>query len=120
MNYEVIKKYCLRKPGTHIACPFGPFPICFKVGTRIFLERYPDDDKITVRCEPMLADFYRQSHPGIVIPGYHCPDRQKRFKNTIYLNQGLEDELLYQMLDHSYEEALKSLSKKEREGIAGL
>jgi len=117
MTYEEIKEYCLTKTGAYQDCPFGPFPICFKISRRIFLEWYPVEDKITVRCEPILADFYRQSYPGIVIAGYHCPDRQKPYKNTIYLNQGIGDELIYDMVDHSYQEAIKRLTKKEREAI---
>lgn len=114
ITYQDIEEYCLSKPGSYKACPFGSFPICFKVGNRIFLEWYPDDEKITLRCEPLLADFYRRSYPGIVIPGYHCPDRQKPYKNTVYLNREIKDSLVYDMIDHSYEEAVKRLKKKER------
>ena len=117
MTYEDIKYFCLSKPGAYQDCPFGPFPICFKVCNRIFLEWYPDDEKITLRCEPVLASHYRSSFPGKVIVGYHCPDRQKPYKNTVYLNQGIEDLLIYDMMDHSYEEAVKRLRKIDREAI---
>lgn len=109
MTYDELKEYCLKKPGARQECPFGPFPICFKVGSRIFLEWYPDDEKITVRCEPMLADQYRRSYPDFVVPGYHCPDRIRRYKNTVYVNSGLEDSVIFSMVDHSYEEAVKRL-----------
>lgn len=115
--FAEIQAYCLAKPGTVMYHPFGPFPICFKVCSRIYLEWYPDEEKVTLRCEPMLADYYRRSYPGAVIVGYHCPDRQKPFKNTVYLNQGMEDELIYEMLDHSYDEAVKRLKKRERNGL---
>ena len=111
MRYEDIRKYCLAKPGAYEDMPFGPYPICFKVGVRIFLEWYPEE-KITLRCEPMLADYYRRTYPELVIVGYHCPDRQKPYKNTVYLNSGLEDELIYDMIDHSYQEAEKRIRKK--------
>ncbi|HKL99553.1 MAG TPA: MmcQ/YjbR family DNA-binding protein [Mobilitalea sp.] len=112
MTYDTISKYCLAKARAFKDCPFGPFPICFKVGNRLFLEWYPDDEKITVRCEPMLAEFYRKSYPDIVIPGYHCPDRQRRYKNTIYLNRGLDEAMVLDMIDHSYQEAVRRLPKK--------
>jgi len=114
IRFEDIKELCLSKQGAYQACPFGPFPICFKVGPRIFLEWYPDKDMITVRCEPMLADFYRQTYPAIVIVGYHCPAIQKPYKNSIYINEGVKEELIYDMIDHSYEEAVKRLSKTDR------
>lgn len=114
MTYEEIKEYCLKRPGAYQDCPFGPFPVCFKVCNRIFLEWYPDEDKITLRCEPVLADFYRRSFPGTVVAGYHCPDRQKPYKNTVYLNREVTDALVYDMLDHSYQEAVKRLKKSDR------
>lgn len=114
ITYKDIETYCLAKQGAFRDCPFGPFPVCFKVVSRIFLEWYPDDDKITLRSEPMLADFYRRSYPDLVITGYHCPARQKPFKNTVYLNRGLSEELVYDMIDQSYEEAVKRLRKKEQ------
>lgn len=127
MSGEEIMNYCLSKLGAYKTCPFGPVPICFKVGNRIFLEWYPEmdikpndaDDKIhspklTLRCEPMLADYYRRNYPGIVVAGYHCPDRQKMYKNTIYLNNGISDGLILDMIDHSYEEAVKRLNKTEK------
>jgi predicted DNA-binding protein (MmcQ/YjbR family) len=113
MNYDEIKEYCMAKPGAYQDTPFGPFPICFKVGERIFLEWYLEE-KITLRCEPMLADYYRRTYPKLVVVGYHCPDRQKPYKNTVYLNQGLEDALVYDMIDHSYQEAAKRLRKNSR------
>ena len=118
MTYEDIKVYCLAKPGAYQDCPFGPFPVCFKVGRRIFLEWYPDDEKITVRCEPALADYYRRSYQDIVVPGYHCPGRIRQYKNTVYVNSGLEEALIFAMIDHSYEEAVKRLKVCERKEIA--
>lgn len=118
LTYEDIKSYCLSKKGAYLDCPFGPFPICFKVQNRIFLEWYPEEEKMTVRCEPGLADFYRQQYPGIIVPGYHCPEMQRPYKNTVYLNRGLEDNFIYDMVDHSYEEAVKRLPKRLRMELA--
>ena len=114
IDFSNIKSYCLSKYGAYETYPFGPFPVCYKVCNRIFIEWYPDDSKITVRCEPVLADFYRQAYPGLVMVGYHCPDRQKPYKNTVFLNTGMSDDLIFDMIDHSYEEAVKRLSKKDR------
>ena len=116
MTFEEIGAYCLTKPGAYQDAPFGPVPICFKVGDRIFLEWYPDD-RITLRCDPVLADYYRRSYPSVVTVGYHCPDRQKPYKNTVYLNCGLDERLIYDMLDISYEEAVKRLRKSVRDKL---
>lgn len=63
----------------------------------------------------MLAEIYRQQYPGIVVIGYHCPARQKPYKNTVYIDKGLDDELIYRMIDHSYNEAVRTLKKADRE-----
>ena len=112
LTFEEIKKLCLIKPGAYECHPFGPFPVCYKVGNRIFLEWYPEDEKITLRCEPMLGDYYKQQYKGIVIPGYHCPDRQKRYKITVYINRGVEEEVISDMIGHSYQEAVTSGSAR--------
>ena len=116
MTITDIVDYCLSKNGAYQDFPFGFIPICFKVCNRLFLELYPKEEnfKITVKCEPIVADFYRQQHPNIVVVGYHCPDRQKPYKNTVYLNKGLDEELVFQMIDHSYNEVVKYLKKKDR------
>jgi predicted DNA-binding protein (MmcQ/YjbR family) len=108
--------YCLNKKKAYQDLPFGPSPVCFKVCGRIFAEVYSetDDFKMTLRCEPMLADYYRQTYPGVIVPGYHCPERQRLFKNTVYPDLGLTDEFIYMMIDHSYDQAVKSLRKKDR------
>jgi predicted DNA-binding protein (MmcQ/YjbR family) len=105
MTFSDIQAYCLSKEGAYEDYPFGPFPLCYKVGKRIFLEWYPQESKITVRCEPMLADYYRQTYPDFVVPGYHCPDRQRRYKNTVYIDRVPDDALIFEMIDHSYNEA---------------
>lgn len=119
MTYEEINNYCLDKTGAFQDAPFGPFPICYKVGNRIFLEWYPEG-KLTLRCEPVLADHYRRSYPGVVIVGYHCPDRQKPYKNTVYLDKGLDERIIWDMIDISYEEAVKRLRKLDRETLLRL
>jgi predicted DNA-binding protein (MmcQ/YjbR family) len=115
LNFEEIKRLCLEKPGAYECCPFGPLPICYKVGSRIFLEWYPEDEKLTLRCEPMLGDYYKEHYPEIVLPGYHCPERQRRYKITVYLNKGLEDGIIAELIDHSYQEAVRRISRSERE-----
>lgn len=116
-----ITEYCAKKAGARLEFPFGLIPICFKVGSRLFIEINPkeNDLSITVRCDPVLAEAYRQQYPGVVKVGYHCPARQKPFKNTVSLNKGLPDGFVYRMIDHSYDEAVKRLKKEERERLEG-
>ena len=119
MDAQDILNYCLEKPGAWMDHPFGPIPDCVKVGRRLFAQLYPKpkDYKITLNCDRMTADFYRQLYPGTVIPGYHCPAVQKPYFNTIYLNGTVPDAVLRKMIDHAYEVVFRKHTRKEQEDI---
>lgn len=116
MTNEQITAYCFNKPGAYEDFPFGEVPVCYKVCGRLFLQLYPlqDNHKITVGCEPMLADFYRRQYPHVVKAGYHCPNRLKPYMNTIFLNQSVPDALIFEMIDHSYGRVVQKLSRSKR------
>lgn len=116
---EDICRHCEAKPGAYQDHPFGDIPLCYKVCGRLFLQLYPrpENHKITIACDPMLADFYRQQFPGTVVPGYHCPDRLKPYMNTVYLGREVDGALLLSMIDHSYERALRKLSRKQEKEL---
>ena len=116
MKLQEIIDYCCSKHKAYIDYPFGEIPICFKLSGKLFAQIYPNEDdyKITLKCEPMTADFYRQVYPGIVVRGYHCPPVQQPFWNTIYIDKIANDELL-NMIDHAYDCVLNSFSKKKQQ-----
>ncbi|SDM69053.1 MmcQ/YjbR family DNA-binding protein [Acetanaerobacterium elongatum] len=120
MSNEDIIRYCLAKPGAYEDYPFGPIPACYKVCGKLFMQLYPmpENHKISLSCEPMLADFYRRQYPGIVIPGYHCPDRLKPYMNTVYLDKGVADEQVWEMINHSYRYVVNKLTRKEKAALA--
>lgn len=120
MNIEEIRKYCLNKNKSYIDYPFGDIPICFKVNNKIFAQLYPleDDYKITLKCDVLLAELYRKQYKDIVIKGYHCPPIQAPHFNTIYINE-IDDNVLLEMIDHSYDIVVKSFSKKIQKEILG-
>ncbi len=102
-----IADYCLKKEGASVEFPFGDIPVCIKAFGMIAAEIYPEQEKITLRCDPGLAEFLRMEYPGIVIPGYHVPHFQQKFKNTVYYNKGIAGEDVFKMIDHAYEEVRK-------------
>lgn len=120
MNIEEIKKYCLNKNKSYIDYPFGDIPICFKVNNKLFAQLYPleDDYKITLKCDVLLAELYRKQYKGVVVKGYHCPPIQASHFNTIYINE-IDDNVLLEMIDHSYDIVVKSFSKKIQKEILG-
>ena len=110
-----IEKYCLSKPGAVETYPFGNWPICYKVGGKIFAQLY--EQKITLKCTAFSGQAFRAAYPGIVVRGYHCPPVQQPYWNTVYLDRFPEEELPF-LIDHAYEAVLEKLPKKERQRLA--
>ncbi|HYE84394.1 MAG TPA: MmcQ/YjbR family DNA-binding protein [Clostridia bacterium] len=121
MNAEKLIQYCCNKPNAYIDFPFGKEPVCVKVSGKIFAEIYPQENnfKITLKCEPGLADFFRNQYPGIVVRGYHCPPAHQPYRNTIWVNK-IDDDVLLDMVDHSYAQVIKSFSKKVQKEILNV
>jgi predicted DNA-binding protein (MmcQ/YjbR family) len=57
----------------------------------------------------------RETYPAVV-PGYHM---NKRHWNTVTVDGSIPEPEVYEMIDHSYEQVVKSLPKKDREGLIG-
>lgn len=93
--------YLLAKPGAEETHPFGAEPDVYKVGGKMFaiLSRSPEPIRISLKCDPDLAEALRRVHPAIV-PGYHL---SKRHWNTITLDSSIADDELLGMIDHSHD-----------------
>ena len=116
MNIEEILDHCLGKPDTFECFPFDEDTLVFKVGTpevnRMFafvsLEK---GNSITLKCEPGRAVDLRERHPEIE-PAYHM---NKRHWNSVYIEGGLADPQIRELIDHSYELTRKALPRYIRE-----
>ena len=111
MNHKEIGYYCLSKPRTEEAHPFGDWPVCYRVGGKIFAQVYPD--KVTLKCTAFSGEAFRKAWPGIVVRGYHCPPVQQPYWNTIDLSR-FPEEQLPMMIDHAYETVVEGLPKKKQ------
>src|ERR671921_1608577 len=110
MDAAGLRAWCLRQPGAVEEFPFGPEHSVFKVAGKMFassaLERTPLE--VSVKCEPELAVALRDSYPAIR-PGYHL---NKRHWNTITLDGSLEDQLVRDMIEDSYDLVVSALPKR--------
>ena len=115
---EQLIQYCCNKLMAYIDYPFGKEPVCIKINGKIFAEIYTQANnyRITLKCEPNYADFLRHQYPDVVVRGYHCPPVQQPYRNTVFVNK-IDDDLLIGMIDHSYEQVVKSFSKKVQKEI---
>ena len=114
MTATALRRACLAMPGAIEDFPFGPENSVFKVAGRIFaispLHRSPPL-RVSLKCEPALAEQLRASHPAIT-PGYHL---NKRHWNTIVLDGSLDDAMLRDLIEDSY-----ALVAPRRMGDPGL
>ena len=114
MDADALRALCLGFPGAEETYPFSPEITVFKVSGKIFAIARLDQDppRISLKCEPELAVHLRADHAAIT-PGYHL---NKRHWNTVAVDGSIEDPLLRNLIEDSYDLVVSSLSKaKQRE-----
>jgi len=118
MNLEEIREYCLRKKGVTEDFPFDEETIVFKVLGKMFLLTNVNDIEISVnlKCEPELAIELRERYDSVQ-PGYHM---NKKMWNTVKYNGEFSEKEFYQMIDHSYNEVVKKMTKKMQQELTQL
>ena len=114
MNADQLTALCLAQPGAYLNCPFGPEPVCARIGRRIFAEIFITQPWVTLKCEPLYGQAMREAYPGAIRRGYHCPPSQHPYNNTITLDGSVPDAVLEEMVLHSYARALASLPRAQR------
>ena len=116
MDIEQFRNYCISKPGVSEECPFGPDTLVFKVMGKVFaLCSLNDFQSINLKCNPEKAIELREEYSQIQ-PGYHM---NKTHWNTVYV-EGLSEQLLNELIDHSYEMVKSKLTQKEKFVLMGL
>ena len=114
MNIEEFRSYCIAKPGVTEGLPFGPQTLVFKVMNKMFILCDIDEFKsFNAKCNPERAIELRASFPGI-IPGFHM---NKTHWNTISCDGSVSDELMLQLIDHSYALVASTLKKSDRKEL---
>ncbi len=70
---------------------------------------------INLKCDPEKAVELREHYP-FVLPGWHM---NKRYWNTVMIDGTIDDRLIREWIDQSYDEVVKKLPKKDRERLGG-
>ena len=99
MNVETIREYCLSKKGVTESFPFDNVSLVMKVM-----------DKMFALIDLEGAIELREHYAGIE-GAYHF---NKKYWNGVYFDRDVDDKLIKELVDHSYEEVIKKFTKKLR------
>ena len=109
--HEIMLSY----PETTVGEPFGPGGLVYKVAGKMFsifsIEAVPP--KLALKCDPVRALELRDEYPAID-EGYHL---NKKHWNTLTLDGSLEDKLVIELIQHSFDCVVAKMSKKDRERL---
>ena len=118
MNVEELRELCLFKKGVTEEFPFDANTLVFKVMGKMFalvsLERLPT--QCNLKCDPERALELREEFDGTITPGYHM---SKTHWNTLFVEQ-LPPELIKELIYHSYDLVVASLTKKLQHELQNL
>ena len=119
MNIEDYRNYCLAKKGVTEEFPFDEETLVFKVMGKMFaltsLKRWEEgDESVNLKCDPDRAIELREQYECIN-PGFHM---SKKHWNTVQINNGeLSEQLICELIDHSYKLVVNGLTKKLKEEL---
>lgn len=115
MDTNQLKQYIRHKKTVTSGYPFDDTTLVFKVINKMFALIAEDETplRINLKCNPDEAQILRGMHKSI-IPGYHM---NKEHWNTVILDESLPDELIYKLIDDSYDLVVKRLKKADREKL---
>ena len=113
MNLEELRDYCLSLPHVTEDMPFGEDILVFRICNRIFVltSLVSVPLRVSLKCDPERAIELREEFPNKIVAGYHL---NKKHWNTVLL-EGLPPALIKEMIQHSYNQVLAKVPKKERE-----
>lgn len=114
MNISDFREYCLAKKGVTESFPFDNKTLVFKVGKMFALADIELFASLNLKCDPERAIDLRETYQG-VHPGYHM---NKTHWNTVSLGKDVPQKLILELIDHSYELVVNSLTKKQKDELS--
>lgn len=117
MNVEELREYCLSKKGTTESLPFDEHTLVFKVMNKMFaLIPLEKSLQIALKCDPAIAIELRERYHSIE-GAYHM---NKKHWNTVHIDGSIEDTLIHQWIDDSYNLVVSKLTKKQKNELEQL
>ncbi|HBB48993.1 MAG TPA: MmcQ-like protein [Flavobacteriaceae bacterium] len=116
MLIDEFRDYCRSKKRVSECMPFDQHTLVFKVGSKMFalasLNEIPL--RVNLKCMPDRALELREEYPEIVLPGYHM---NKTHWNTLIMEGGMPRNWYYELIDHSYELVVNSITRKQQKEL---
>ncbi len=114
MDHKRLREYCLSKKGAVETFPFGPEVRVFKVSGKVFaLQPVDGGVSVSLKAEPTWAQILRNTYPAVK-PGWHL---NKEHWNTVTCDGTIPDEEILTMIDHSYDQVVKKLTRRQRQEL---
>ncbi len=117
LTRDALKAHCLSKKAAEETYPFGDDPV-YKVMGKMFALITKDGTPlhISLKCNPTLAQVLRQHYPAVTT----APYMDKNHWNGVTVDGSIPDDEILEMIDHSYEQVVKGLSKAQRQTLAEM
>jgi predicted DNA-binding protein (MmcQ/YjbR family) len=120
MEFNQLHDFCMSLPYAEETFPFDQDTLVFKVGGKAFaltsLKVWEEGAaRINLKCVPERSIELREQYAAIE-PGYHM---NKTHWNTVTINQDVNDILLKELINHSYQLVFNSLSSKLKKELLG-
>jgi len=126
MTHKELHEYLLSFPGAWLDYPFGEEVAVYKVGHKdvpaqeekmfALISEKETPLRVSLKCDPQLAVVLREKYETVV-PGYHL---NKKHWNTVDFEGGLDSQTLRHLVDHSYDQVVKTLKKAEKEALKAM
>lgn len=115
LDFETIETYCLQKKGTTKSFPFGEGTPVFKVLRKMYVLGSEESSLISLnlKVDPDDSLALQKQYPAI-IPGYHM---NKRHWITAKLDGSIPDQLLFELIDGSYDLVVSGLTLVEKQSL---
>ncbi|MDR0332183.1 MAG: MmcQ/YjbR family DNA-binding protein [Dysgonamonadaceae bacterium] len=116
MNIEELREYCFSVKGAEECTPFGEDVLVYKIMNKmfVFIPLIPKDNEFfaVMKCNPEKTVELREKYEGVT-KGYYAGDNL--LWNSVYIQKDVPDVLIKELIDHSVEEVVKKLSKKQQQ-----
>jgi predicted DNA-binding protein (MmcQ/YjbR family) len=106
-------EYAQSLKGAEETYPFDETTLVLKVMGKMFLLKDVSGSSISLKCNPWKS-LELQEIFDFITPGYHL---NKKHWISVEIRTEMPLEFYRELIDHSYEEVVKKLPKKDRETL---